>query len=99
LQVRDKQAFHKDQVLVAKQKSHKLTLENQQLLAQLEEAERTKAEHIAFLNSMNEELARKSQAITELQQHKGQMETQFLGDQEKLQALVRYRYPTSPKSY
>ncbi|KAJ7334611.1 hypothetical protein DFH08DRAFT_813688 [Mycena albidolilacea] len=63
----DKQAFHKDQALVAKQKSHKLTLENQQLLAQLEEAERTKAEHIAFLNSMNEELARKSQAIAEVQ--------------------------------
>ncbi|KAJ7776665.1 hypothetical protein B0H14DRAFT_3508247 [Mycena olivaceomarginata] len=84
---RDKQAFHKDQALVAKQKSHKLTLENQQLLAQLEEAERTKAEHIAFLNSMNEELARKSQAIAELQQHEGQMEAQFLGDQEKLQAL------------
>ncbi|KAJ7700190.1 hypothetical protein B0H14DRAFT_2648915 [Mycena olivaceomarginata] len=83
----DKQAFHKDQVLVAKQKSHKLTLENQQLLTQLEEAERTKAEHIAFLNSMNEELARKSQAIAELQQHEGQMEAQFLGDQEKLQAL------------
>ncbi|KAJ7695257.1 hypothetical protein B0H14DRAFT_3530273 [Mycena olivaceomarginata] len=84
---RDKQAFHKDQVLIAKQKSHKLTLENQQLLAQLEEAERTKAEHIAFLNSMNEELARKSEAIAELQQHEGQMEAQFLGDQEKLQAL------------
>ncbi|KAJ7860872.1 hypothetical protein B0H14DRAFT_2576431 [Mycena olivaceomarginata] len=67
---RDKQAFHKDQ-----------------LLAQLEEAERTKAEHIAFLNSMNEELARKSEAIAELQQHEGQMEAQFLGDQEKLQAL------------
>ncbi|KAJ7845870.1 hypothetical protein B0H14DRAFT_2584510 [Mycena olivaceomarginata] len=83
----NKQAFHKDQVLIAKQKSHKLTLENQQLLAQLEEAERTKAEHIAFLNSMNEELARKSEAITELQQHEGQMEAQFLGDQEKLQAL------------
>ncbi|KAJ7688102.1 hypothetical protein B0H14DRAFT_2653386 [Mycena olivaceomarginata] len=30
---------------------------------------------------------RKSQAIAELQQHKGQMEAQFLGDQEKLQAL------------
>ncbi|KAF7372581.1 hypothetical protein MVEN_00120800 [Mycena venus] len=42
---RDKEAFHKDQVLLAKQKSHKLTLENRQLLAQLEAAEKMEAEH------------------------------------------------------
>ncbi|KAJ7123791.1 hypothetical protein C8R43DRAFT_958945 [Mycena crocata] len=84
---REMEAFHKDQAIAAKQKSHKLSLENQQLLEQLEAAENTKAEHIAFLNSMQQELNSKSQAIAELQQHEGQMEAQFLGDQAKLQAL------------
>ncbi|KAJ7648910.1 hypothetical protein B0H17DRAFT_1147866 [Mycena rosella] len=84
---RDKEAFHKDQVLLAKQKNHKLALENQQLHAQLETAEKMKAKHIAYLKSMHQELASKSQAIVELQQHKGQLEAQFLGDQEKLQAM------------
>jgi hypothetical protein len=93
------EAYHKDQALLVKQKSHKLNLENQQLLAQLEAAEKTKAEHIAFLNSMQQELDSKSQAIAELQQHEGQMETQFLGDQVKLQALVRCFITHFQKSY
>ncbi|KAJ7128014.1 hypothetical protein C8R44DRAFT_873782 [Mycena epipterygia] len=84
---RDMEAFHKEQALLAKQKSHKLALVNQQLLAQLEDAENMKAEHVAFMDSLHQELASKSQAIAEMQQHEGQLEAQFLGDQEKLHAL------------
>lgn len=83
------EAFHKDQALVAKQKSHKLALENQELLAQLEAAENMKAEQLAFMNAMHQELASKSQALAELRQHEGQMEAQFLVDQQQLHALVR----------
>jgi DNA-binding MurR/RpiR family transcriptional regulator len=83
------EAYHKEQTLFAKQKNQKLTIENQQILAQLEAAEKMKAEHIAFLNSMQQELASKSQVILEMQQHESQLEAQFLGDQTKLQALVR----------
>ncbi len=82
-------AYHKDAALHAKQKNQKLASENQQLTAQLEAAEKEKAEHLAILNSMHEELGRKSQAIAELQQHEGQMAAQFIGDQAKLQELVR----------
>ncbi|KAJ7256863.1 hypothetical protein B0H12DRAFT_1070638 [Mycena haematopus] len=90
---RDMEAFHKEQVLLAKQKNHKLTVENQQLRAELEAAEKAQAEHFGYLNSMHEELARKTQAIAEMQQHEGQLEAQFFGDQEKLQALCNAMVP------
>jgi hypothetical protein len=77
------------QTLLTKQKNHKLTLENQQILVQLEAAEKMKAEHIAFLTSIQQEFASKSQVILEMQWHKSQMEAQFLGDQVKLQVPVR----------
>ncbi|KAJ6606242.1 hypothetical protein DFH09DRAFT_1299506 [Mycena vulgaris] len=84
---REMEAFHKDQVLLAKQKSQKLSLENQELRAQLEAAEKAKAEHIAYMNSLHQDLVSKSQAIVELQQLEGQMEAQIFEDQEKLQAM------------
>ncbi|KAJ7732816.1 hypothetical protein B0H14DRAFT_2639770 [Mycena olivaceomarginata] len=67
--------------------NQQLTLENRQLHAQLEAAKKLQAEQAAFLNSMQHDLASKSQVIAEMQQHEGQMEAQFLGDQAKLQAL------------
>ncbi|KAJ7847259.1 hypothetical protein B0H14DRAFT_3676620 [Mycena olivaceomarginata] len=73
---RDMEAYHKDQTLFTKQKNQKLTIENQQILARLEAAEKMKAEHIAFLNSMQQELASKSQVILEMQQHESQLEAQ-----------------------
>ncbi|KAJ6529250.1 hypothetical protein B0H19DRAFT_1083010 [Mycena capillaripes] len=76
---RDMEAFHKDQVLLAKQKNNKLALANQQLQAELAAAERMKAEHITSLNFLHQELASKTQAIAEMQQHEGQLEAQFLG--------------------
>ncbi len=82
-------AWHKDRTVAAKQKSQKLALENQQLVAQLEAAEKEKAQHLAVLNTMHQQLASKSQLIADLQQHEGQMEVQFLGDQAKLRELVR----------
>ncbi|KAJ6569320.1 hypothetical protein B0H19DRAFT_1066076 [Mycena capillaripes] len=90
---RDMEAFHKDQVLLAKQKNNKLALANQQLQAELAAAERMKAEHITSLNFLHQELASKTQAIAEMQQHEGQLEAQFLGDQEKLQALCNTMVP------
>ncbi|KAF8146426.1 hypothetical protein K438DRAFT_1990787 [Mycena galopus ATCC 62051] len=84
---RDMEAFHKEQALLAKQKSHKLLFENQQLLAQLQAAEKMKDEQVAVLDSLHQQLASKSQAIAEMQEHENQLEAQFIGDQEKLQAL------------
>ncbi|KAJ6618301.1 hypothetical protein B0H10DRAFT_1947687 [Mycena sp. CBHHK59/15] len=91
--VRDMEMYHKEQVILAKQKNHKLVLENQQLFAQLEAAEKLKADHIAFMNSMHEEINSKSKAIQEMQQHEGQLEAQFLGDQDKLQKLCNTMFP------
>ncbi|KAJ6532083.1 hypothetical protein B0H19DRAFT_1081979 [Mycena capillaripes] len=90
---RDMESFHKDQALQARQKNHKLLLENQKLLADLAAAEKLKAEHIAFMNSMHQEIANISKAIEEMQQHEGQLEAQFLGDQEKLQQLCSTMFP------
>ncbi|KAJ7112189.1 hypothetical protein C8R44DRAFT_741895 [Mycena epipterygia] len=85
---RDMEAFHKDQTLLAKQKNRRLALENQQLLADLAAAEKLKAQHVAFMKSMHDEITGKSQAIADLQQHEGQLEAQFIVDQEKLQTLL-----------
>ncbi|KAJ7450349.1 hypothetical protein FB451DRAFT_1410342 [Mycena latifolia] len=85
--VREREAFHKEQAQIAKEKSHKLALMNQELRAQLQAAEAMKAEQLAFMSSLNQELASKSQAIAEMQQHEGQLEAQFIGDQEKLHSL------------
>ncbi|KAJ7642980.1 hypothetical protein DFH06DRAFT_1136958 [Mycena polygramma] len=91
--VREWEAYHKDQVIAARHKSRELTAENQvlhaQLAAQLEAAEKLQAEHFAHLSSLHEELDSKTRAIEELQKHEGQMEAQFLGDQQKLEALDR----------
>ncbi|KAJ7121076.1 hypothetical protein C8R44DRAFT_877387 [Mycena epipterygia] len=84
---RNMEAFHKDQTLLAKQKNCRLALENQQLLADLTAAEKLKAQHVAFMKSMHDEITGKSQAIADLQQHEGQLEAQFIVDQEKLQTL------------
>ncbi|KAJ7456803.1 hypothetical protein B0H11DRAFT_2243966 [Mycena galericulata] len=64
-------ALYRDQAVNAKQKA-------QQLRAQLEAAEKMRADQVASLNK----------AIAEMQEHEGQMEAQFLGDQEKLQEII-----------
>ncbi|KAJ7473911.1 hypothetical protein B0H11DRAFT_1918717 [Mycena galericulata] len=83
-------AYHRDQAVNAREQRTKIAVENQQLYAQLEAAEKKKAEQIAKVNSLHEELASKSKAIEEMQQHEGQMEAQFLGDQAKLQEMYHH---------
>ncbi|KAJ6471838.1 hypothetical protein C8R47DRAFT_1222096 [Mycena vitilis] len=99
--VREWEAYHKDQVIAARHKSRELTAENQvlhaQLAAQLEAAEKLQAEHFAHLSSLHEELDSKTRAIEELQKHEGQMEAQFLGDQQKLEALLNERNMVFPQ--
>ncbi|KAJ7036003.1 hypothetical protein C8F04DRAFT_1258368 [Mycena alexandri] len=86
-QARDMEAYHKDQVTAARQKNNQLAADNQQILAQLQAAEKVQAEHAARIESLQEELLSKSGLIAEMQQHEGRLEAQFMVDQGKLQEL------------
>ncbi|KAJ6459694.1 hypothetical protein DFH09DRAFT_1348902 [Mycena vulgaris] len=82
---RDNEAYHRDQAQLARQKSRALNLENQQISAQLQDAQKLQAEQTARINALHEELASKSQTLIEMQQHEMQLEAQFVMDQAKFQ--------------
>ncbi|KAJ7022264.1 hypothetical protein C8F04DRAFT_1272811 [Mycena alexandri] len=86
-QARDMEAYHKDQATAARQKNNQLAADNQQILAQLQAAEKVQVEHAARIKSLQEELLSKSGLIAEMQQHEGRLEAQFMVDQGKLQEL------------
>ncbi|KAJ7763355.1 hypothetical protein B0H16DRAFT_1455207 [Mycena metata] len=87
---KEMEAYHKEQAALARQKQTQLATENQQIIAQLQAAEKMEAEHAARIKSLQHELHSKSQLIADMQRHEGQLEAQFIGDQEKLQELVNH---------
>ncbi|KAJ7696662.1 hypothetical protein B0H16DRAFT_1484945 [Mycena metata] len=87
-QAKDMEAYHKEQAAVARHKNTQLANKNQYILAQLQTAQKLQAEQTAINQRMHEELDSKTRAIAEMQQHEGQLEAQFLGDQEKLQTMI-----------
>ncbi|KAJ7691835.1 hypothetical protein B0H16DRAFT_1752188 [Mycena metata] len=86
-QVKDMEAYHKEQAALARQKHTQLASENQYILAQLQTAQKLQAEQTALNNRLYEDLERSNWAMADMQRHEGQLEAQFIGDQEKLQAM------------
>ncbi|KAJ7732858.1 hypothetical protein B0H16DRAFT_1468369 [Mycena metata] len=87
---KEMEAYHKEQAALARQKQTQLATENQQIIAQLQAAEKMEAEHAARIKSLQHELHSKSQLIADMQRHEGQLEAQFIGDQEKLRELINH---------
>ncbi|KAJ7759955.1 hypothetical protein B0H16DRAFT_1720176 [Mycena metata] len=75
---REDKAYHRDQAALARQRTRTLNLE-------LQNAQKLQAEQTAHINTLNEELARRSETLIALQQHEMQLEAQFVQDQAKFQ--------------
>ncbi|KAJ7770756.1 hypothetical protein B0H16DRAFT_1452164 [Mycena metata] len=88
-QAKDMEAYHKEQAALARHKNTQLANENQYILAQLQTAQKLQAEQIALNKRLHEDLESSTRAIADMQRHEGQLEAQFIGDQAKLQAMVK----------
>ncbi|KAJ7615014.1 hypothetical protein FB45DRAFT_1035806 [Roridomyces roridus] len=80
-------AFYKEQSAAAKRQARVLTQENQHLRTSLAAAESAASQHTADIQSMQQRLEEYHNSFRELQSHEGQMEAQFLGDQEQLKQM------------
>ncbi|KAJ7238891.1 hypothetical protein C8J57DRAFT_1528459 [Mycena rebaudengoi] len=92
-----REAFHKERALLAKQQRKDLAHTNEKLQAQLQDARKMQVTHAAHVDALVAELRAKSNALTAMQEQEAQMEAQFMGDQTKINEMYAHCSQLTPQ--
>ncbi|KAF7300377.1 hypothetical protein HMN09_00921000 [Mycena chlorophos] len=86
-ELRRSETHAKEKVVQAKRQVADLAAENNQLRAELEAARQAALQQSQLVGELQQEVAKKGQAILAMQEQDVEMEAQILGDQQKIDAL------------